>query len=866
MNLFILSNIASLTSAKNLRGSTTTAAPSHGPLTTTAAPTRGTRAAPASSDTSMTGPLADQDSWEPESARESCSTCTTTKTWTEFACSGDCEIPDGTCVTLDTDADVDSLVVKGQLIWDTSKDGLTLSSSYIMVQDCGVFQLGTLDSPMEKSATIYIKSSGDSPYDFGSRFFGSTDDATVEIHGAKLNRTWTLLTKTVSAGDNSIEVADDVSDWKVGDKITVAPTGIQSDSSTESFAIESISGNTITLDGSFSSPRLGKADRRLQAEVMNLSRNIVVTGDDFDSNDYGLHMIFNSYARVSYTRVEKCGQKNIKGRYCMHMHIIHDCPECLFLGNVAEDGRQRGFVVHGTHNAQVRDCIVHNVKGAGYYVEDGNELFNTFAYNVNVCQQKKGCAIDGATVNADADSINQSGMWIQSATNNFIYNRMANHDHGFFFQSNLYPNGQGEATNKVCSQNDEFGVVKGNVGHSNQRFGMYIDTHWPVQLNRTVENDGFVVDRQDCFDGKWCSCSPLTEDGEDRGAPGVIEDELDFANLFTGQYSAGDVQWKGLHSINNLHGLYWKQTKPFADGRVGHVVDCTFEWIDSSEDSEIVSILGTAAMGNEQVLTPGGLGSFRIINTSFKGNTLHAIGANHHCQVDGTGSLCTPEVHLEGVEFLSSWEDNLSGINTALGVHGEDNYGNRDLPIFTSTDSSLNTDYSLTSLAPGLQPHLLSLDGCEATTDPKYDEGILCNLPIRRLQVWAADQGDLTITAKSYSAAATTMQWMYSTPQDAWVDGVGGREGYGAVVAVGETYRLKINSSPDQIALEFSDLVYEGEELTLEIEYNGKVETCQMSSQHSRNWITTKGPVFSGSMNPDGVHPGACVEELEALA
>ena len=57
--------------------------------------------------------------------------------------------------------------------------------------------------------------------------------------------------------------------------------------------------------------------------------------------------------RMQHTRVEKCGQRGVMGRYCLHFHLLQSCPECLFHGNAIEFSHQRGIVVHGTHLAKV---------------------------------------------------------------------------------------------------------------------------------------------------------------------------------------------------------------------------------------------------------------------------------------------------------------------------------------------------------------------------------------------------------------------------------------------------------------------------------------------------------------------------------
>ena len=100
----------------------------------------------------------------------------------------------------------------------------------------------------------------------------------------------------------------------------------------------------------------------MAAEVINLSRNVVLTGDDFrhiacdkslsksipGSSDQGcrcsqarskctlgMHTVMmrsdegtqagmqsNGLINMRHVRIEKCGQRGIMGKYCAHLHLI----------------------------------------------------------------------------------------------------------------------------------------------------------------------------------------------------------------------------------------------------------------------------------------------------------------------------------------------------------------------------------------------------------------------------------------------------------------------------------------------------------------------------------------------------------------
>ena len=87
-------------------------------------------------------------------------------------CQGECVIPAGERLLLDTSWQVETLTIYGTLEWDRSKDNLELRANYILVEDGGHFILGTVDSPMNLAATVYITKGIHSDPELGRRFLG----------------------------------------------------------------------------------------------------------------------------------------------------------------------------------------------------------------------------------------------------------------------------------------------------------------------------------------------------------------------------------------------------------------------------------------------------------------------------------------------------------------------------------------------------------------------------------------------------------------------------------------------------------------------------------------------------------------------
>ena len=67
----------------------------------------------------------------------------------------------------------------------------------------------------------------------------------------------------------------------------------------------------------------------------------------------------------------------------------------------------------------------------------------------------------------------------------------------------------------------------------------------------------------------------MTPEGADSGVvpANVVEDELDWHNEFVGQYVLTDVRYVRYVGINNMHCMYWKSSKKFADQGLYHVTD-----------------------------------------------------------------------------------------------------------------------------------------------------------------------------------------------------------------------------------------------------------------------------------------------------
>ena len=389
------------------------------------------------------------------------------------SCGPTCEltVPEGATLTMDADLNVASLQVDGSLLWtDGTQAGQVQKLCAGYVAGTGRIEVDV----EEKEAFIYVKNNGLSHPILGTRSLGAyqadagAERAVFDVRGKVMPRTWSLLAAPAKAGDAVLTLMHDAGamGWKAGDRVLVAPTqrsGSQGDG--EASVLVGVDGNVVTLDKQTGQDFQAAFEVQnglvatMSAEVINLSRNLVITGDEFEnvpcddslSDDFGegisgqgclctsertqctvgLHTVGwrNSVFKLQGARVERCGQRGIAGKYCAHMHLLGSSPESIIRGNAFEHSMQRGVVIHGTHRSTVDHNVFSDVRGAALYIEDGNELLNNLEYNVGICPwrlgdpEKWGCTIPG-TSNGEADtSLNQAGVWALSPSNSMLGNR-----------------------------------------------------------------------------------------------------------------------------------------------------------------------------------------------------------------------------------------------------------------------------------------------------------------------------------------------------------------------------------------------------------------------------------------------------------
>ena len=247
----------------------------------------------------------------------------------------------------------------------------------------------------------------------------------LEISGQeKLNMV--QLSKDALAGNNSIELNELPTGWKINDDLIITRGGNEgaSNNGEDLAQIQSINGNIITLSSSLTKNHEGNLDDGLHCYVGNLTRNIVFTSPTTNTITQRGHVMamhndtnvqiknaqFKALGRtdkskilddfiwdkwlepkVFTSKVSALGQEvaemraipeneltNRRGRYSIHLHKLgtaYGAKMAQVTGNVVWDNPGWGITHHDSH-ANVSNNVVYDVTGAGIVSETGSETGN----------------------------------------------------------------------------------------------------------------------------------------------------------------------------------------------------------------------------------------------------------------------------------------------------------------------------------------------------------------------------------------------------------------------------------------------------------------------------------------------------------
>ena len=301
-------------------------------------------------------------------------------------------------IVLDMDARVRSLTIEG-----SGRLTMSPSSSITLTSVGNVVVLGELVMRPASAAQVHrvhFDSVNEGAYRGGGMEIMDSDVGLWVSGGGRLSATgaaknpWARATGDIAAGANRFTV-DNAAGWQVGDRLAVCPTIAPSKDNGkfhqdgdnaqayDEVTVTAVSGNEVTVDAGMKHPHpmmslveWNGGSRTYGAEVLNLTRNVVVSG----SASGRAHAIFvhcHHPQMLTSVQFDQLGPRQtvtngrhagVLGRYPVHFHHCGDGSR----GSVVKDclvtsAGNRAFVPHESHGITLEGCVAHGVEGSAYW-------------------------------------------------------------------------------------------------------------------------------------------------------------------------------------------------------------------------------------------------------------------------------------------------------------------------------------------------------------------------------------------------------------------------------------------------------------------------------------------------------------------
>lgn len=372
----------------------------------------------------------------------------------------------------------------------------------LMVMPGGELTVGELNNPVFNNAVAEIIFRGDTALKTGSVNTPGIDPkqygkglvvfGKAHVHGQLIDSTYLRLAAELNSGDQSLQLAGNLSGWQSGDKLIIPDTrqiAFTKDntfvSQAEEVEISSVSGNTVLLTAPLAFDHIGPRDvdgnqgvieLKMLPHVGNLSRNVIFRSEQSlpllrRGHTLYLHRAdvdiryasFNDLGRTSIEEldnteiddngvVQSIGSNQI-GRYSIHLHHLwgpHNPTntgyQLKIIGTVMHGMKKWGMTIHDTHYGLFRGNIAYAGSGSAIATEEGNEAFNVFEQNFVVHSEAgstqgiidAGDTQRGGVFNArDLFGTTRDAFWF-SGQYNYVRDNVAANSPDFAFNYNGY--------------------------------------------------------------------------------------------------------------------------------------------------------------------------------------------------------------------------------------------------------------------------------------------------------------------------------------------------------------------------------------------------------------------------------------------
>jgi G8 domain len=187
---------------------------------------------------------------------------------------------------------------------------------------------------------------------------------------------WARAAAPLAAGDKAVMLDRDPTGWQVGDELTITPSDT---GGYETVHVTGISGRIVSIDTALATARplfdVGRG-RQFGAEVLNLTRNVVITGQPGKKAHMFIHSMMEqdichtTFQYLGPQQTASDGPHDVLGRYAVHFHHCMDGSRGSTIEScVVRDCGAHAYVPHVSNGVTFRDCVAHNTTDPAYWYD-----------------------------------------------------------------------------------------------------------------------------------------------------------------------------------------------------------------------------------------------------------------------------------------------------------------------------------------------------------------------------------------------------------------------------------------------------------------------------------------------------------------
>jgi parallel beta-helix repeat protein len=305
------------------------------------------------------------------------------------------------------DVNYSSPMCAGMFIYGTLRFDSGISTRSLVVNGfIDIQNGGSLLIPANTGYISTIKIQSDSDGQHGLRMF---QGGTINIQGTPKN----CYARTTAASGASSVVVDNVSGFAIGDQVVVGTTQLATN--TEKRTISNIVSNTLTFSTALS------YSHAEGAEVLNLSRNTVITSAGAGRSYINLQMFSNSIdsCTFSYAELSNLGQYSTLYKDSLCLQGPARVSNCSIY-----DGGYNGISLYGSVGCRISNNAIYNVASYGIQawggsnnVINGNHISKAQSMGIYLTTNSQGNIISENTSFSNA----YDGVRIESSCSALVY-------------------------------------------------------------------------------------------------------------------------------------------------------------------------------------------------------------------------------------------------------------------------------------------------------------------------------------------------------------------------------------------------------------------------------------------------------------